>query len=73
MLNTDSLHYCFPSLGNKVRRMKNKIYYMAVKRAVQTGNTKILQFDWFISGWIFPALSAQGGKFKNGLPGSNKN
>ena len=46
-------------------------YYMAA--AASYPNTEILQFDWFISGRIFPVLPAQGMKFKKALLMSNKN
>ena len=45
------------------------IYYMAV--AGNSPNTEILQFDWFISGPIFPILPALGWKFKKALLVSN--
>ena len=45
------------------------IYYMAV--AGTSPNTEILQFDWLISGQIFPILSALWWKFKKVLLVSN--
>ena len=36
-------------------------------------NTEILQFNWFISGRIFPLLPAQGSKLNKALLVSNKN
>ena len=37
-------------------------FYMA--EAASSPSTKILQFEWFISGRIFPVFPAQGGDFK---------
>ena len=45
-------------------------YYMAV--AMSDLNMEILQFDWFISGQIFPILPAWGKAFKKHLLMSNK-
>ena len=50
--------------------INKRLYYMFV--AASGPNTEILQFDFFISGRLFPVLPAQGG-FKKALPMSNKN
>ena len=58
-------------LAATVRRCSIRHYYMAL--AVSGQNREILQFDWFISGRIFPVLPVQGGKFKKALLVLNKN
>ena len=45
--------FCFAKKSGK-----NIDYYTVV--AANDSNTEILQFDWFISGRIFPVLPAQG-------------
>ena len=46
--------------GVSVRGVRTTYYYMAV--AASGTNTEILQFEWFISGRIFPILPAQEGE-----------